>query len=176
VNNPTLPSERVEITTPAQSNPTPLHHQVTVHTSMSNVNTMISRLQHEQTNTNGQSSSSDLHQQLIIIAANSHVTPINHQHKLHNINSNETSTPIGYQPLTRRTWSNTIIPPITLASIGANSRTSFRSTCQCSSVYTYDVSYRQQQQSTLNNNYYSPMPNWNLELTSFNTGMCVCVC
>jgi hypothetical protein len=41
MNNPTLPSERVEITAPAQSNPTPLHHQVTVHTATSNVNAMI---------------------------------------------------------------------------------------------------------------------------------------
>jgi hypothetical protein len=174
MNNPTLPSEHVEITASAQSNPTPLHHQVTVHTAMSNVNAMILRLQNEQTNTNGQSFSSDLHQQLNIIAANQHVTPINHQHTSHNINSNETSTPIGHQPRTRRPRSNTIIPPITPASIHANLRILSRSTHQRSSVSTYDVSYRQQQQSTQNNNYYSPMPNSNLELISFNTQMRFC--
>ncbi len=134
---------------------------------------MILHPQNEQTNTDGQSCSSDVHQQLNIIAANSHVTPINHQHEPHNINSNETSTPIGHQPQTRRTQSNTIIPPITPASICANSRIPSISTRQCSSVLMYDVSYRQQRQSTLNNNYYSPMPsNRNLELTSFNTRMC----
>ncbi len=159
---------------PDQSNPTQLHHQITVHTATSNVNTIILCLQNEQINTNGQSSRSDLHQQLNIIAANSHVTPINHQHKLHNFNSNETSTPIDHQPRTRRTRSNTIIPPITPASICASSRIPSRFTPQHSSVSRYDVSYKQQQQSSLNNNYLSFMPNRNPELTLFNTWMCVC--